>query len=48
MSTNAKFLMLAASPLWGPFVLLGFLWQFVDYGWTVGNVLFNHLIERTR
>lgn len=48
MSPNTKFLMFVAFPLWGPFVLLGFLWQFVDHGWTVGNVLFNRLIERTR
>lgn len=38
-----KLAMFAAIPIIAPAAIFGFLWQFIDYGWTLGNIAFNHI-----
>jgi hypothetical protein len=35
-----------ALPITATCFVAGFLWQFADWGWTLGNVAFNHFFER--
>lgn len=45
MTKRQTLLLVLAGPLTIPAAILGFLWQFVNYGWMVGNVAFNRLFQ---
>lgn len=42
-----QFIKFCAVPLIAPAAILGFLWQFVEYGWVLGNIGFNRLFEKS-